>query len=56
MAPYDPLAFGCSLRAHRLKLGWSANQLSELYAEFVGREIFRQPGIHLPHRARRNDG
>ena len=38
MAAYDPLAFGCSLRAHRLKLGWSASQLCELYAEFVGRE------------------
>jgi hypothetical protein len=38
MVTYDPLAFGCSLRAHRLKLGWSAIQLSELYAEFVGRE------------------
>ena len=38
MTVYDPLAFGCALRAHRLKLGWSANQLSELYAEFVGRE------------------
>ncbi len=38
MAAYDPLAFGCSLRAHRLKLGWSASQLSQLYAEFVGRE------------------
>ncbi len=38
MVAYNALAFGCSLRAHRLKLGWSANQLSELYAEFVGRE------------------
>ena len=38
MAIYNPLAFGRELRAYRLKLGWSANQLSELYAEFVGRE------------------
>ncbi len=38
MAAYNSLAFGCSLRAHRHKLGWSAIQLSELYAEFVGRE------------------
>ncbi len=38
MAAYNALAFGCELRAHRLKLGWSAIQLSELYAEFVGRE------------------
>ena len=38
MVAYNPLAFGCSLRTHRIKLGWSANQLSELYAEFVGRE------------------
>jgi hypothetical protein len=38
MVTYNPLAFGCSLRAHRLQLGWSAIQLSELYAEFVGRE------------------
>jgi tetratricopeptide (TPR) repeat protein len=35
---YDPLAFGCELRTQRLKLGWSASQLSECYAEFVGRE------------------
>jgi hypothetical protein len=38
VAAYNALAFGCELRAHRLKLGWSAIQLSELYAEFVGRE------------------
>src|SRR5579864_3455913 len=38
MAAYNPLAFGRSLHAHRLRLGWSANRLSELYAEFVGRE------------------
>jgi hypothetical protein len=38
MAAYNALVFGCELRAHRLKLGWSAIQLSELYAEFVGRE------------------
>jgi hypothetical protein len=34
----DPLAFGCALHTQRLKLGWSASQLSECYAEFVGRE------------------
>src|SRR5579864_6985735 len=38
MAAYNPLAFGCSLRAQRIKLGWSASQLCELYSEFVGRE------------------
>ena len=38
MMVYDPLAFGCALREHRHELGWSAIQLSELYAEFVGRE------------------
>ena len=38
MMAYNAVAFGCELRAHRLKLGWSAIQLSELYAEFVGRE------------------
>jgi hypothetical protein len=38
MAAYNPLAFGHALRIHRLKLGWSASTLSELYAEFVGRE------------------
>ncbi len=38
MAAYNPLAFGCSLRTHRHKLGWSAIQLAALYAEFVGRE------------------
>ena len=38
MVAYNSSAFGCSLRTHRLKLGWSAIQLSELYAEFVGRE------------------
>jgi hypothetical protein len=35
---FDPLAFGCALRTQRLELGWSASQLSECYAEFVGRE------------------
>jgi len=38
MAAYDPLEFGHQLRNYRLRLGWSARQLSELYAEFVGRE------------------
>jgi transcriptional regulator with XRE-family HTH domain len=38
MADYNPLEFGQKLREHRLKLGWSASTLSELYAEFVGRE------------------
>jgi hypothetical protein len=38
MATSDPVAFGCELRTQRLKLGWSASQLSECYAEFVGRE------------------
>ena len=38
MINYDPVAFGESLRTHRLKLGWSGNQLSQLYAECVGRE------------------
>jgi hypothetical protein len=38
MATSDPLAFGCALRTQRLKLGWSASQLAECYAEFVGRE------------------
>jgi hypothetical protein len=38
MVAYNPLAFGCSLRTHRIKLGWSAIQLAALYAEFVGRE------------------
>src|SRR5579864_1935334 len=38
MAAYNPLEFGRSLHARRLQLGWSASQLCELYAEFVGRE------------------
>jgi hypothetical protein len=37
-ATSDALVFGCELRTQRLKLGWSASQLSECYAEFVGRE------------------
>jgi hypothetical protein len=38
MASSDYLVFGCELRTQRLKLGWSASQLAECYAEFVGRE------------------
>lgn len=38
MTAYNPGAFGDALHAYRLQLGWSAIQLSELYAEFVGRE------------------
>src|SRR5579864_3765203 len=38
MVTYNPLVFGRSLHAHRLKLGWSASQLCELYSGFVGRE------------------
>jgi hypothetical protein len=38
IATSDSLVFGCELRTQRLKLGWSASQLSECYAEFVGRE------------------
>ena len=38
MADYDPVTFGCALRTYRTQLGWSANQLVALYAEFVGRE------------------
>ncbi len=38
MAGYDPLEFGRQLHNHRVALGWSAKKLSELYAEFVGRE------------------
>ncbi len=37
-ANYDTVTFGCVLRTLRKKLGWSASQLSECYAEFVGRE------------------
>jgi hypothetical protein len=37
MADYNPLEFGRQLHEYRLRLGWSARQLAELYAEFVGR-------------------
>ena len=57
MAAYNALAFGCELRAHRLKLGWSAIQLSELYAEFRGERGFSaKPGVHLSYRKRHNNG
>ena len=39
MMVYDPLAFGCALREHRHELGWSAIQLSELYANSWGGKI-----------------
>lgn len=38
MAAYNALEFGETLRYHRLRLGWSAQKLAELYSEFVGRE------------------
>jgi hypothetical protein len=47
MATYDTVTFGCELRTLRLKLGWSASQLSECYAEFVGRENSPPTGMTL---------
>jgi transcriptional regulator with XRE-family HTH domain len=38
MGTYNALEFGEQLRYHRLRLGWSAQKLAELYSEFVGRE------------------
>src|SRR5215469_13767661 len=38
MGTYNAREFGEQLRFQRRRLGWSAQQLAELYSEFVGRE------------------
>jgi transcriptional regulator with XRE-family HTH domain len=49
MATYDTVAFGYALRILRLKLGWSASELAECYAEFVGREDFPPDPTFIYH-------
>jgi transcriptional regulator with XRE-family HTH domain len=49
MGSYNPLEFGRELRAYRNQRGWSAGELCEEYAGFVGREDAAPDPTYIYH-------